>query len=167
MKRTDGRRVCWVLFLIYCAALAWLLFGRAPFNVGGTYWEQVAMNLNLRPLYTIQGYWRIATGQGNPYLIRHACINLAGNVAAFVPLGFFLPWLFRRLRPFFPFLGCTVLIILVIELVQLFTLVGSCDVDDLILNLPGALLGWAAARLILWCRARRGPSSSHRNIAAE
>ena len=38
MKRTGGRRVCWVLFLIYCAALAWLLFGRAPFNVGGTYW---------------------------------------------------------------------------------------------------------------------------------
>ena len=167
MKKTGGRRVCWVLFLIYCAVLAWLLFGRAPFDVGGTYWEQVAMNLNLRPLYTIRGYWRIVAGQGNPYLIRHAFVNLAGNVAAFVPLGFFLPWLFPRLRPLFPFLGCTVLIILVIELIQLFTLVGSCDVDDLILNLPGALLGWTAARLILRYMARREPSGSDGSMASE
>ena len=163
MRRTGGRRVCWALFLAYCAVLAWLLFGRTPLDVGGTYWEQVAMNLNLRPLYTIGGYWRIVTEQGNPCLVRHAFVNLAGNVAAFVPLGFFLPWLFSGLRPFFPFLGCTVLIILCIELVQLFTLVGSCDVDDLILNLPGALLGWAAARLILRHTARRGPSGPHGN----
>ena len=38
-------------------------------------------------------------------------------------------------------------LICVIELVQLVTALGSCDVDDLILNLPGILLGWVNHKL--------------------
>ena len=38
-------------------------------------------------------------------------------------------------------------LICVIELVQLVTALGSCDVDDLILNLPGILLGWVIHKL--------------------
>ena len=34
------------------------------------------------------------------------------------------------------------LLIAVVETTQLFTLLGSCDVDDLILNLLGAALGY-------------------------
>ena len=38
-------------------------------------------------------------------------------------------------------------VIAAVEAVQLFTLLGSCDVDDLLLNLLGVLLGWGLLRL--------------------
>ena len=46
------------------------------------------------------------------------------------------------MRNFFWFLlTCTAAIVLV-ELVQLLSLLGSCDIDDLILNLLGMIIGF-------------------------
>ena len=71
-----------------------------------------------------------------------AVINLAGNVVMFVPLGALLPAANGKLRKFFrTFFACAGLI-LVVEVLQLFTLLGSFDVDDIILNLSGMLVGF-------------------------
>lgn len=75
-------------------------------------------------------------------LIRISIINLLGNVLMFVPLGLFLPRLWPRLHAFRHFLMSVVAVILIIELLQLFTLLGSCDIDDLILNVLGAVIGY-------------------------
>ena len=77
-----------------------------------------------------------------PYLVRAALINLLGNVVMFVPLGLFLPLIFTKLRKLWRTLFTVTLLIAVVEIAQLFTLLGSCDVDDLILNLLGAALGY-------------------------
>ena len=84
------------------------------------------------------------------YNARHAFINLAGNVVMFLPLGALLPAANGKLRKFFRtfFLGLG--LIVAVEVLQLFTLLGSCDVDDLILNLIGVTLGF-----ILWKLRRR------------
>ena len=75
-------------------------------------------------------------------MLRHIVINLAGNVIMFIPLGFFLPlnWkVFRKL----PGLILTVLgIILCIELLQMVTMLGSLDVDDVLLNMLGCSMGY-------------------------
>ena len=73
---------------------------------------------------------------------RAAAINLAGNVAAFIPAGLFLPGLWKRQRNFGIFVLTVLGAVSLIELAQLFTCLGSCDVDDLILNLAGAALGF-------------------------
>lgn len=39
-------------------------------------------------------------------------------------------------------------IIVAVELLQLFTLLGSCDIDDLILNMIGAFLGYGLFRMV-------------------
>jgi glycopeptide antibiotics resistance protein len=44
--------------------------------------------------------------------------------------------------------GVSVVIICAIELLQLFTLTGVCDVDDLILNMTGVLIGYIAYRIV-------------------
>ena len=60
----------------------------------------------------------------------------------FTPLGFFLPCIWDSLQKFRRCIFCVVGVIVLIELIQLFTLLGSCDIDDLILNVVGAAAGY-------------------------
>ena len=76
-------------------------------------------------------------------------MNLGGNVVLFVPLGLFLPVLWQKLDRFLPFFAFVTALITAVELIQLFTLLGSCDVDDLILNLLGATVGFLLRKLWL------------------
>ena len=136
------------LFLLYCSLMVWLLFGQRVGRV--TVWDypqQLRLNLNLIPFATIRRYLGFLREQQGA-LLRHAVINLAGNIVMFVPLGFFLPCLFPKLRGFFPLLLTAVLLIVGIELIQLFSLLGSCDIDDLLLNLPGIVIGFCLFRFL-------------------
>ena len=137
------------IFAVYAAVMLCLLFGRSQFDIGRDYWGQVKMNINLVPLRTIRQYLFLLIKKTNPYLLPHAFINLFGNIAAFVPLGFLLPCLWKSVQSFGRFLLFTISIIASIEVVQLFTLRGSCDIDDLILNLFGSLMGYIVFR-IFW-----------------
>ena len=143
---TKHRKVYIALFMAYAAWMLWLLFGRPGYAPGIPYWEQAASHLNLMPLRTLKLFANLLTHR-NPALVRVAVINLFGNVLLFIPLGFFLPLIWPQLRKLWNALLCTGLIIGVVELIQLVSLVGSCDIDDLILNLPGILLGWVIHKL--------------------
>ena len=67
--------------------------------------------------------------------------NLAGNILIFVPYGFFIS-MASRSRGFFKTLFCSMGLSLAVEIVQLFTRVGSFDVDDILLNTIGGVLGY-------------------------
>lgn len=131
------------LFFVYCLVMLWLLFGRSSGWVEGlTYEEQLRQNVNLTPFLTIQNYVYVVLHGSNETLIRHCIVNLGGNIFLFIPAGWLLPRLWPKLRNFFLFfLVCTAAIFLV-EVIQLFTLLGSFDIDDLILNLFGMTLGY-------------------------
>ncbi len=60
----------------------------------------------------------------------------------FVPLGLFLPYFREKYRKLRSFLPAVILLIICVEVIQLFTLLGACDVDDLIFNVLGAFLGF-------------------------
>lgn len=142
--------------------MLWLLLDRNRAVAGMDYWEQIQANLNLEPMSTINRYWNILR---NPdyykelwgaysvwqYYTRHAFVNLFGNVGMFIPLGFFLPLLWRGMRKWWRTWLATALTVTAVELTQLFSLRGTCDVDDLILNLLGAAVGyilfWAALKI--------------------
>lgn len=135
------------LFLAYCGLMLWLLLNRSRAVTGIPYWEQVAHHYNLRPFHTVALYARLL-GSSSCALVKVAAINLAGNVVMFVPLGYFLPRLFRGLGKLWRTLLVCAGIVATVELIQLFALVGSCDVDDLILNLIGAALGYGLFKRI-------------------
>ena len=131
------------LFLVYCGVMLWLLFGRSYGWVGGlTYEQMLRQNINLTPFLTIRNYWYVITHRTNAAMIPHCIINLGGNVILFIPAGWLLPRIWDKMRNFFRFFGACGLSILLIELLQLFSLLGSFDVDDLILNLFGMTLGF-------------------------
>lgn len=143
-EKNTGRVLLRACFLAYCALMLWLLFGRDKYEPGDGYWEQMRQNMNLTPFATIRLYLYVLKNPGLAHLIPHAVVNLAGNVVMFVPLGAFLPAVWPNMRKWWKTVLCTALAIVAIEVVQLFTLVGSCDVDDLLLNVVGVWMGYGA-----------------------
>ena len=122
----------WSAFLIYIVALIYFVFfaemlGRADVPVNYRY--------NLVPFKEIKRFIIYYRQIG----INAVILNLAGNVVAFMPFGFFVPslknWSFMRV------VLTGFLFSLAVETVQLVTKVGTFDVDDLFLNTIGVTLG--------------------------
>ncbi|MBQ7801472.1 MAG: VanZ family protein [Oscillospiraceae bacterium] len=136
----DAKGSKWntVLFGAYCGLMLWLLFARGG-PIEGIRW-------NLTPFRTVTRYVRLLDS-ARTTLVRLAAVNLFGNVIMFIPLGFFLPRVFGGLRKLWKTLFVTVLIISLVEIAQFFTRMGCCDIDDLILNIIGAAIGYGLYRL--------------------
>ena len=146
-KSINSDRILWLLFGAYCIALFLILFVINRFNIGDEpYWEQVKMSINLVPFRTIYGSLYSIIHRTIPYLIPHDIISLLGNFALFIPFGLFIPRLFERYRRFVKFILLAFAILISIETFQVLTLRGSFDVDDIILNLAGAVIGFFIAR---------------------
>lgn len=139
MRRSWGRAA----FFVYALLMIWLLYGQ---RIGYAHEEPFAAyfasNVNFRPFRTIGNYWYVALRTSDREMLRHIVINLAGNVVMFIPLGFFLPLNYPRLGRIWKNLLWSALIIVWIEILQLVTMLGSLDVDDLILNMAGVAMGY-------------------------
>ena len=149
MKRKMGAG----LFLVYSAGMLYLLFfQRIGGHFAGGLAEYIKNYGNLRPFYSIGAAVKSIAAQepGMGLELR----NLLGNIVLFIPLGLFLPGLFRAQRRFSVFLPTVALLILAVELLQVLTMLGSADVDDLLLNCAGASLGFAGFRRFTAIRGR-------------
>ncbi len=78
-------------------------------------------------------------------------INVAGNVVCFMPFGYLLPTITKNkiVKNVFGVVLLTFLFSLSVETIQLVTKVGAFDVDDLILNTVGGLLGYILMRFTI------------------
>ncbi|MCD8097925.1 MAG: VanZ family protein [Lachnospiraceae bacterium] len=140
--RGTARRWCRFFFGIYLIALVYFLFfseewGRTVLT--GTY------RYNLVPFREIGRYlkYREQIGMGRVFL------NLAGNVIGFIPFGGLLPALSNRRTSFFRVLLFSFEVSLFVEIAQLVLKVGSCDVDDILLNIFGSCIGYCLYRLVI------------------
>ena len=124
-----------VLFGIYVVGLIYFLFFAEGFGRGG---GELYGSYNLQPFQEILRclrYWDIL---GAEYVI----LNLAGNVIGFMPFGMLLPVFARSVRRGWKVGILSFEISAVVEISQLIFRVGSFDVDDMILNTLGGLLGY-------------------------
>lgn len=74
-------------------------------------------------------------------LTLHTIINILGNIIMFMPMGFLLPLLFSNLDSLKKTVAVGFGTSLLIEFTQLF-LIRATDIDDLILNTFGTMLGY-------------------------
>ncbi|OIO32418.1 MAG: VanZ family protein [Candidatus Yonathbacteria bacterium CG_4_10_14_3_um_filter_47_65] len=97
-------------------------------------------NSNLIPFKTIIGYIV------NPISAKIAIGNVLGNIIVFIPVGILAPFLILKKYEFWGSFKVSLLtsfgISLAFEVIQLLTYFGSFDVDDLILNTFGGVLGF-------------------------
>ena len=75
--------------------------------------------------------------------------NTLGNVLIFIPLGIFLPILFKSYKAFSKVCISSLLITITIEFSQFFLQIGQFDIDDIILNTIGSVIGYFVIRLII------------------
>jgi glycopeptide antibiotics resistance protein len=68
--------------------------------------------------------------------------QVIGNSVMLLPLGIFIPLLFRRVSGFVPVFLICLLVSVCIELMQLITSYRSTDIDDVMLNTAGAIVGY-------------------------
>ena len=145
-KRSAQHPLLRFLFIIYCGVMLWLLFGRSVgWDSSISYEQMLLRNISTTPFYTIKNYLRVIVGRTNDAVFVHCLINLLGNIFMFIPIGFLIPKLWRKLQSFFKFFFICLLLILTVELIQLFALLGCCDIDDVILNMTGLTAGY-----IMW-----------------
>ncbi len=136
MNSERGRKVIkYIVFVVYIALLVYLvlfaeMFGRTSVSREYRY--------NLVPLKEITRFITYYHQLG----FMAVMLNLVGNVVAFMPFGFCLPMLAGEKTKFLKVTVFSLALSLIIELMQLITRVGSCDVDDLILNTVGGILGY-------------------------
>lgn len=74
--------------------------------------------------------------------IRISVKNLLGNIIAFVPFGFLVPVLTDRMSKFKSIIVSSFILSLMFEIIQLLTALGEFDVDDILLNVLGAIFGY-------------------------
>lgn len=98
-------------------------------------WEGLS-TANFVPFKTIQMYIRYYDLPG----IR-SFANLFGNILIFIPMGVLLPLVHKSSRNVLIMLANAFLFVVGIEVFQLFSAFGAFDVDDIILNCFGVLLG--------------------------
>lgn len=139
IKKIKNKNLLKTAFFIYCLFLITVLFLCRIHKSG-------ARNLNLIPFYTINRYFLAYKNNNiNNFLFY---INIIGNLLLFVPMGIFIPLLFKnKIKNFFQFFLLSFLIIVLIEIIQFITCTGTADIDDVILNQSGAFISYIITQL--------------------
>ena len=128
------------LFAIYIIVLIYLLF--LSESMGRTNYHS---DVNMIPFAEIRRYLTYISTIGVVYV----GINLLGNIVVMIPFGYALPSLFgagKKLPILYIFIGMVFSIL--IELSQFITHTGTCDIDDVILNTIGVIIGYLIYSLL-------------------
>ena len=100
--------------------------------------------LNLKPIVYLFDY----------PTVKEALLNLIGNVTMFIPLGIVWPVVFKKLNTHGRVIAAGFGMSLAIEVLQLPFFDRASDIDDLILNTTGFVLGYGI--LLLVKKLRKG-----------
>lgn len=126
-------RLYWIGFICYLAILIYFLFFSEGYNrqdIG------VGYRYNLKPLNEIKRYIYVG------FTDKRFLVNVLGNIVAFIPFGLALPLISHHKQKFVSVLLLGIEFIIMVETVQLMSKVGVFDVDDIILNTAGVILGY-------------------------
>ena len=145
----KNKKLIKILFYIYIAFL--ILFVVLKFD--GSFERIISLhnsiienekdglrNINLIPFRSISPYLRNIT---EPYAFK----NIIANILVFIPLGFFVSN--KNSKNVFKTLVICLSVILSIECIQLLFKIGFFDVDDIILNFIGSLLGMGINKILI------------------
>ena len=112
-----------------------------PFVIGGYIGEP---SMNIVPVFnTIKDIYEVPIGMES-YMVGFWIKNILGNILLLLPLGIFLPMCFKRLRRF----KSTVITCALVSLSIDFGNFRSCDIDDIILNTLGGMIGFIIYKVI-------------------
>ncbi len=136
-----------IIVLLYMALIVRILVFKngINFNSNGA--------INVEPFYTIKNY-TIAMQNAN-ITLKDYSYNIIGNVLIFIPFGMILPYIMFGMKRFNTIV-IGFLFILSIEAFQLIARLGVFDIDDIILNLCGVIIGVIVYSFVVMIRGLNG-----------
>lgn len=152
MKKESIKKSIIILFILYCFALVFVLFlhnsHRVRLNTFGIslFSKEHLEMCNIVPFKTIHDYFKRMT----EHTINTDIVvtNLLVNLILFLPMGMAIPVLYeKKFNKFWKFLLFIVLLTFLIEVIQFITLMGSTDIDDVILNTIGGCIGYGIVQI--------------------
>ena len=123
-----------ICFILYISLLIYLVFFAESFgrtDISGERRYNLELFKEIRRFYVYR----------NTLGIYAFLLNVVGNVLIFIPFGFILPIIGKKKANIFKTMLITVVFVFVIECIQFALNVGSFDVDDILLNSIGSLIG--------------------------
>ncbi|MBQ8848958.1 MAG: VanZ family protein [Clostridia bacterium] len=137
------RPILWALFVIYCVILIYILFLSRGSLAHYSYDRYFRQFTNFIPFKTIVEYiQRYRDGFQNL-----SVTNLLGNFVLFLPMSMALPCLFKKLDRFWKVTLCILGMVVLVEAAQGLLRVGSIDIDDVIFNVCGAMIGYGIIKI--------------------
>ena len=91
----------------------------------------------------------IETLSDNSIPIMNPIRNIVGNILIFIPLGFFIPIINPNFKKIVKVTLIGFFASLSIEILQIFTMGNVCDIDDVIFNTIGVLIGIVIYKLFI------------------
>ncbi len=141
MAKKMKKIVLILALILYLLILLWYTIGnyRTPsYNYGA----------NFVPFRTMIGDVVKEGTVGDAASVRHMLRYNVLNLLMLVPLGVLLPLAAEKMKTYKRFLWAPLLLSIFIELTQYVFHIGTCDVDDVILNFAGASIGFLAVYLL-------------------
>ena len=141
--------IIYIVFVFYILLMLKILFlSRVSFFELFDAQRGIDRSFNLVPFQSI-----IEFLSGNTENVRtFSYANLVGNIAIFVPLGFYISFLRKELRKDKKVALCLLIVFiasLAVEIIQWVFVIGTPDIDDIILNCIGGLIGILVCKLIM------------------
>ncbi|AKG33941.1 VanZ family protein [Paenibacillus durus] len=139
--KLDRSRMLHIIFYLLFAAYALfainiILFKTIPLRAIFAAQPVSLRSINIIPFHTIGVYFTESMD------IERALTNIFGNIVIFVPLGIFVSYI--GMKRSLGFKACILLMTtLSFEILQYVFALGSSDVDDILLNFTGGLIGIA------------------------
>ncbi|AMQ05428.1 VanZ family protein [Sporosarcina psychrophila] len=134
-----------ISFIFYLLVLVFILFlGFRGYRYDLPFLEYMKNSSNFVPFKTINTYFQAILDRSINLDIPIK--NLFGNFVLFLPMGIYLPFFIKKTNKVMVFSISMIVLLFIIEVMQLVTRKGSFDVDDFILNMPGALIGFGIWR---------------------
>ncbi|PID82631.1 MAG: hypothetical protein CSB16_00650 [Clostridiales bacterium] len=136
------------VFTIYLVFVVYVVVFKTDLNI--LFNNNVQRSVQLEPLYTIKSFYNAyVNGYIGPYFFYS---NILGNILIFIPFSFTLYMILNAtLSTIISFL-----FIVSIEFTQWILKIGVFDVDDVILNMIGIIIGLIICKLVFVYRRRHG-----------
>lgn len=154
-QKSFFHKIAWLGFGVYALVLLWQLivfrsidrlvnwgsfnsYFRIPEETTGFFSAEVwKMNTNIIPFQNTYTYLM----ESHQYNLDIVLQNTIGNILIFIPLGFFFILLFRKFGTILKVAMAGFTVTAAIEVTQFFLQIGQFDVDDILLNTMGTIVG--------------------------
>lgn len=156
---TKFAQICYItICLFYLALLCYLILFKGSYEsliefkglvLAGEYLER--KDAITEPFRSLRIYW-------STWDLLSAKVDVVGNIIGFFPFGMLLYRFFHKLRYVVIVTLMAGCFSLGLESIQYIYGIGQFDIDDIILNTLGAIIGY----IMIWCTANSIVTESHK-----